>query len=115
VAITIVDDSASISTTEYSLPGDSAGPTTQTDDCILQVWIDFANMIAGDEYQIRLYEKVNGTGATQRLAEQWSLVGAQAKPAFVMPTVIVAHGWDVTVKRIAGADRTIGWSIRKVA
>jgi hypothetical protein len=114
MAISTVDNSRLISTTEWSLPADSAGPTTQTDDCILQVWIDFANMIAGDEYQIRLYEKVNGAGATQRLADQWSVVGAQARSAFVMPSVIVAHGWDVTLKRIAGSDRTIGWSLRKV-
>ena len=114
MAIAFVEDSATISTTEYSLPGDGAGPTVQTDDCILQTWIDFANMAAGDEYRVRLYEKVNGTGATQRIVEQWSLVGAQSKPAFAMPTMVVGNGWDVTVTKIAGTDRSIGWSLRKV-
>jgi hypothetical protein len=115
MAITFVEDSATISTTEYSLPADGAGPTAQVDDCLLQVWIDFANMAAGDEYRVRLYEKVNGAGATQRIADQWSLVGAQARAAFVMPTVIVGNGWDVTVTKIAGTDRSIGWSLRKIS
>jgi hypothetical protein len=116
MTISTVDDSASISTSEYSLPGDTASgvPTSQTDDCILQVWIDFANMIAGDQYRVRLYEKVNGSGATQRQAGEWILTGAQSPPVFVLPSMFLAHGWDVTVTRLAGSDRTIGWSLRKV-
>lgn len=116
MALSIVDDSATISTAEYSLPGDTTSgvPTSQTDDCLLQAWIDFGAMVAGDQYRIRLYEKVNGTGATQRLVDEWILTGAQGKPAFVMASIIVAHGWDLTVLRLAGSDRTIGWSLRKV-
>lgn len=113
MAISFTNDSASISTTEYSLPADGAGPTAQTDDCVLQVFIDFGNMIAGDIYQVRLYEKYAGAG-TQRLVDEWVLNGVQSKPMFVIPSVILGEGWDVTVDRIAGADRTIYWSLRKV-
>jgi hypothetical protein len=113
MAITFVNDSASISTTEYSLPGDAAGPTAQTDDCVLQTFIDFGNMAAGDQYQVRLYEKYAGAG-TQRLVDEWILTGAQSKPMFLIPSVILGEGWDVTVKRLAGTDRTIYWSLRKI-
>jgi hypothetical protein len=34
---------------------------------------------------------------------------------FIIPSVILGEGWDVTVTRLAGSDRTIYWSIRKVA
>lgn len=109
----IVDNSASISTTEYSLPNNSTTLTPQTDDALLQVWIDFAAMTAGDEYEWKLYEKVNGGGATQRVIARGLLVGAQSHPV-VTPSLIVVHGWDVTVKKLAGTDRTIGWSLRKI-
>lgn len=33
----------------------------------------------------------------------------------VLPSMIFMHGWDVTMKRLAGIDRSIGWSIRQVA
>jgi hypothetical protein len=114
MAITFTNDSASISTTEYSLPADASGPTAQTTDGVFQFFIDFANMAAGDQYQVRLYEKYDSNG-TQRLVEEWILSGAQSKPMFVIPAVVLGEGWDVTVKRIAGSDRTIYWSIRKIA
>jgi hypothetical protein len=114
MAITYTNDSASISTTEYSLPGDAAGPTTQTTDGVFQVFIDFGNMAAGDQYRIRLYEKYD-SGGTQRLVEEWILTNIQSKPMFVIPSFVLGEGWDVTVLRLAGSDRTIYWSIRKVA
>lgn len=110
-----VDDSATISTSEYSLPADTTTgvPTSQTDDCLLQCWIDFGAMIAGDQYRVRFYEKVNGTGATQRQLLEAVLTGAQAAP-WVSPAMFMAHGWDVTVLKLAGTDRSIGWSLRKI-
>lgn len=113
MAITFTNDSASISTTEYSLPTDSTSRTAQTTDCILQTFIDFSAMAAGDEYVVKFYEKYDSAG-TQRLVEQWSLSGAQARPMFTMPSMIVGEGWDVTVTKVAGTDRTIYWSLRKV-
>jgi hypothetical protein len=113
---TIIDDSATIGTSEYSLPADTTSgvPTSQTDDSYLQVWIDFGALAAGDQYRVRLYEKVAGTGATQRLVDEWIVTGAQSKPAWTMPPVLLCHGWDVTVTKLAGTDRSIGWSLRKV-
>jgi len=113
VAITFAENSASISTTEYSLPNNSTTLTPQTDDCILQIWLDVNAMAAGDEYQIRLYEKVQG-GGTQRIAWQSNLVGAQSPPLWVSPSFILGNGWDVTMDKIAGTDRTIVWSLRKI-
>ena len=112
--ITFTNDYATISTTEYSLPGDTSTgtPTSQTTDGVYQFFIDFGNMAAGDQYRVRVYEKYDSTG-TQRLVEEWILSGAQSKPMLVLPTFILGEGWDVTVLRLAGADRSIAWSIRK--
>src|SRR3990172_6465677 len=113
MTITITNDSTTISTTEYSLPADTTTgvPTSQTDDAIIQVLIGFQNMIAGDQYEIKYYES---DGTIQALVATWVLTGAQALPKFLVPSVIFGVGWVVTVKRLAGTDRTISWSIRKV-
>lgn len=116
MALTFTNDSATISTTEYSLPADTITgvPTSQTTDGVFQFFIDFGAMVAGDQYEIKLYEKCDAAG-TQRLVETWILTGAQGKPMFVMPSMILGEGWELTVKRLAGSDRSIAWSIRKAA
>ena len=112
MTITITNDSATIGTTEYSLPADTTTgvPTSQTDDCIFSAVIGFQNMVAGDQYEIKLYES---DGTSQVLVGTWVLTGAQSTK-FIFPAVILGVGWDLTVKRLAGSDRTISWSLRKV-
>lgn len=112
MAINFTNNSATIGTTEYFLASNSTTATYQTTVCILQVWIDLGNMAAGDEYTIRLYEKVNGSAA--RLVESWTRAGAQSKPGFTVPTNVVGEGWEVSVQKVSGTDRSIGWSLREV-
>lgn len=113
MAITYTNSSASISTTEYSIvvPGT---PAPQTTDGVFQFWLDFSAMTATEQYCIRLYEKYDAAG-TQRLVEEWILTGVQSKPMMVIPSMVLGEGWDVTVTKLAGTDRTIYWSIRKIA
>jgi hypothetical protein len=70
-------------------------------------------MVTGDELQIRVYEKVQ-SGDTQRIVWQSNLIGPQSPPIWVSPTLVLLHGWDVTLDAIAGTI-TVNWSIRKVA
>jgi hypothetical protein len=115
MAITLTDDSATISTTEYFLASDSTTATYQTSSCILQVFIDFTNMIAGDSYRIRVYRKINTSSA--RTIYDATLSGAQSTQ-HVTPSLVVggaSGAWEVSVQRTAGTDRSIGWSIATVA
>lgn len=105
---------ASISTTEYSLTNNSTSIATQTTDGIYQLFLDVDAMVAGDEYEIRILEKCR-TGDTQREVYKSTLGGDQGSALFVTPALVLVNGWDMTVKRTAGADRTILWSIRSVA
>lgn len=105
-------DSATISTTEYFLASDSTSASYQTTDCIMQAQIDFSAMVAGDAYEIRVYEKVDGSNA-KLLFPVATLVGAQSN-AYTVPAVIVGSGWEVSVKRTAGSDRSIKWTINRV-
>lgn len=108
--ITITDSSASISTTEYSLPAAGTTLTAQTTKGAMQTMIDFAAMVAGDQYRIRVYETINA--GSQLVIFEAVVTGVQPGP-YVTPVFYVGNGWNVTVQRTAGSDRTIKWSIRQ--
>jgi hypothetical protein len=103
-----------VSTTEWSCPRDASYDSgqPQTDDGIYQVFLDTSDMVAGDQLQIRIYEKCR-SGDTQRVIYEAILTGTMAE-TWVSPTLILMHGWDVTLKALAGTI-TVNWSIRKVA
>jgi hypothetical protein len=102
-----------VSTTEHSLTTDTAGPDVDTTDGVFQVFLDVSDMVSGDQLQIRIYEKVRAAD-TQRVVYQSFLTGAQAEPIWVSPSLVLMHGWDVTLDAIAGTI-TVTWSIRQVA
>ena len=106
--------SASISTTEYSLPANSTTLATVTDDGVYQVFLDLNALTVTEEYLMQVYEKVQSTG-TKRVVFAATFLGAQGQPVWVSPSLILLHGWDVTMTKVSGTDRTIEWSIRKVA
>lgn len=106
--------SETVSATEWSMTTDTAGPDADTTDGVYQAFIDLNALAAGDEFQFRVYEKAQSTD-TQRVVYQANWVGPQSPPIFVTPSLVLMHGWDFTLKKIAGTDRAITWSIRKVA
>ena len=102
-----------VSTTEWSMTTDTAGPDAEASDGVFQCFLDVNDLVAGDILQIRLYETCQSAG-TQRLAKEWILTGAQAEPLWVSDSFILLHGWDWTLDALAGTV-TVLWSIRKVA
>jgi hypothetical protein len=109
----LFEDAATISTSEYSLPGDAAGVTAQTTDGCFQAFMDFAAITAvADEFEFKLYEKV-ASGGTQRVI--WTPASINKPEVLVTPAKLLLHGWDMTLDRMAGSDRSIPWSIRQIA
>lgn len=106
-------NSATIGTTPYSLPNASTTLTPITDDGVYQVFIDLANMTVTEQYEITVLEKVT-SGGSQRTVFQSVIFGA-GTPCWVSPSLILLHGWDVQVRKLAGTDRSLSWSIRQVA
>jgi hypothetical protein len=102
-----------ISTTEISIVSGTSTLQTITTDGVYQLWIDAATMAKGDEFKIQIYEKVKGAGA-KRVVFSASLSDAQSE-LFVTPTLILMHGWDMTIMKVAGTDRAFDASIRQVA
>lgn len=112
MAITLTSDSATIGTSEYYLASDSTTKVDQTTDCILQVFLDLSALAAGDQFVVKFYEKVNA--GTIRSFYDATFTGAQGTSHWVSPAFIVGDGWEVSLDKIAGTDRAIAWSLRKV-
>jgi hypothetical protein len=103
-----------VSTTEWSMTTDTAGPDTETTSGIFQAFIDLNAVADGDVFEFRTYEKCR-TGDTQRLVYYARFANSQGTPIFVSPTLVLGIGWDMTLKKISGTDRAINWRISKVA
>lgn len=103
------DDAATIGSAEYSFPTDSTTLTAQTTDGYVSAVIDASAMLAGDRFQFRVYETVNG--GSQLPIWEHVAEGAQSL-AIVTPTYQLGTGWNITAKKLAGTDRSIGWTIR---
>lgn len=103
--------SASVGTTEYSLTSDSTVLAEQTDIGTFQVFLDLAAMTFADQYEICIKEKTR-SGATQRIIYK-SIITGLMSPTWVSPALMLGIGWDVTVKKLTGTDRTVLWSIRE--
>ena len=107
--------SASIGTTEYDLPSASTTISSQTTDGIYQVFLDLNALTATEEYRFRVYEKCRST-STQRVIQEVIFSGSQTtEPIYVVPGLLLMHGWTVTLRKNQGTDRSIEWSIRQVA
>lgn len=108
--------SETVSTTEWSMTTDTSGPDVDTTDGIYQAFIDLNALAAGDIFEFRVYEKAQ-SGDTQRVYMMQSFNNAQGTDGagWISPSFILINGWDMTLKKNTGTDRTITWSIRKVA
>lgn len=102
-----------VSTLELSLVSGTTVLQSVVTDGVYQVFIDTVNMIAGDEVEILMKEKVTSAGV-QRTIYTAVLDGKQTNP-FVTPSLVLIHGWDVTMRKITGTDRAFPYSIRQVA
>lgn len=102
-----------VSTTEWSCTTDTSGPDADTTDGVFQVFLDLNDMVAGDLLRIRIYEKVTSSSTQRIVYESW-LSGTQALPVWVSPSLLLLHGWDVTLYASSGTI-TVDWSIRQVA
>jgi hypothetical protein len=102
-----------ISTTEISIPSGTSTLSTITVAGVYQLLLDPSNMVKGDQFVARFYEKVLSSTTKKMIAEQY-LLGAQDQP-ILFPSMVLLNGWDMTLLKLAGTDRAMTASIRKVA
>lgn len=102
-----------VSTTEWSLTTDTAGPDVDTTAGTYQCLLELNNLADGDQFEFRIYEKVLSS-STQRIIMRQLFVNAQGTndAIWVSPPIMLMHGWDMTLLKTVGTDRAISWSIR---
>lgn len=105
--------SVSISTTEISMTNGNSTIATVTTDGVYQAVVDVNALTAADVFEFRVREKARSSD-TQRSVYLATIAGAQAYN-FVSPAITLINGWDMTLKKISGTDRTITWSIRQLS
>ena len=108
----LYEGSETITTTEHSCSGNTGSVGSITTNAIVQVFLDLSAMGVSDQYQIRIYEKCRSVD-TQRVIYESIITGPMA-PTWVSPSLLLTEGWDVTLKKLAGTDRNLIWSIRAV-
>lgn len=106
--------SESVGTTEHSMTTDTPGPDADTSSGVFQAFLDLNALASSDEYEFKVYESVRN-GDPQRAVYAARFAGAQGTPVWASPTLILGVGWDMTLRKIAGTDRTLTWRISKVA
>lgn len=108
-------DNVTVGATELSIISGTTTLSTDTTDGVFQLWVDDQTLMTKtEEYAIRIYEKVEETGGSKRLVFKATLKGVQSE-IFVSPTLVLMHGWDMTLQKIAGTDRAFDANIRKIA
>jgi hypothetical protein len=81
---------------------------------IYQIALDLSALTAAETCELTIYEAAAPSG-TKRLAMRRRITGALSEPIYITPSLLLMDGWDVTLAKIAGTDRSVSWSIRKVA
>lgn len=116
MAMSLIENSETVGTTEWSLSTDTSYTTgdAQTNEGVVSCWLDLSALANGDEFELRLYEKISSAG-TQRMTQRWPFANVQGDPHYVTPSFMLKHGWDFSLIKLAGTDRSIAWSIRRLA
>lgn len=103
-----------VGASELSVVSGSTSLPSKTDNGIYGLWIDpVTNMAKSDYFKVRVYEKVL-SGGTKRVVFQAVIGNAQVEP-WVLPSLMLKHGWDMTLQKVAGTDRAFDASIRGAA
>jgi hypothetical protein len=105
-----------VTTTEWSLTTDTSYDVTdlKTDVGVFEIWLDLSAITSqADLFEMVLKEKVLSGGATG-IVERWAF-SEESDPYTRIYLGVLMYGWDVTLIKLGGTDRSISWSIRKVA
>lgn len=83
---------------------------TVTDAGTYQLVVDTANMVNGDELDLKIYGKAR-TGDTERLLYRSSFAHVQTENLKASLAVVSPHHMKVTLNQIAGTSRAFPWAV----
>lgn len=103
----------SISTTELSLTGGTSTLVARTDDGYYAARIFIASMAAGDQFLIKVYEKLL-SGSSQVAFWEIPILNAMSAPLY-LPAVLLTHGWEFSAIKVAGTNRNLDFGVWRTA
>ncbi len=103
---------ASIGATPYSLSNDSTTLTPIDEVGIYCVMVDFSAMTLTETYELTILAKIDAAGSQLPVYNAF-VVGTSA-PVLLLPSLPLRRAWEVQVQKVAGTDRSIGWSITRL-
>ena len=103
----------SVSTTELSLTGGTSTLQARTDDGIYLARLWIPSLAAGDKFLAKVYEKLLA-GSSQVAWAEFPIENAMATPLEIAPRWLF-HGWEWSIVQVAGADRSVDFSLWKAA
>jgi hypothetical protein len=108
-------DNVTVGTGELSIvSGTTSLQTVSNEPGTYQLLIDpVTNMAKADKFVVRIYEKVELTGGTKRVAVEQVIYNIQSQ-IWIFPNLMLMHGWDMTIQKLAGTDRAFDASIRAI-
>jgi hypothetical protein len=106
--------SATIGTSEWSLTTNTAGPDSDTTAGGFQVFLDLGNLANGDTFEFRVYETINSNQVVINKEVFNDAQGTDGR-GWEGEAHSLRVGWDMTLKKTAGSDRSIAWHINKIA
>lgn len=107
-------DAVTVGTTELSIVSGTTTLQTTVETGVYQLWIARNTaMVAGDQFRVRIYEKVELTGGTKEVVADYVFRDVQVQN-LVYPMLILMHGWDMTLMKVVGTDRAFDANIRRV-
>lgn len=105
-------DGVTVGATELSIVSGTTTLQNVTDDGVYFLWVDANTMVKGDQFMVRVYEKVL-SGSTKRVVWRHTISDLQSE-ILTFPPIWLLHGWDMTIQKVAGTDQTFDASIRAV-
>jgi len=103
-----------IGTSTYSAVNNSTTIAADTTKGVYLLTLDpVANLAKGDRFLVQYLEKVRESGGTQRVIFSATIAQAQSEN-WMFPALPLGHGWDITIKKLAGTDRAFDLCVRKV-
>ena len=108
-------DAVTVGTTELSIISGTTSLQSKTDDGIYQLWLDpVTNLALGDSFLLKVVEKTEATGGAQKVIFRTTISHVQSE-LLVLPSLMLTHGWDMTLQNLTGTDRAFDATVRGVA
>jgi hypothetical protein len=114
MSVSTIEGSMTVSTTELSVISGTSTLQSSTTAGIYQLWLDLNALASGDRFELLFKEKVQSSG-TQRVFHRELFSGLQPSSNYASVSILVKNGFDVTLKKLSGTDRAIGYSLRYVS